>query len=240
MDNVSIVCFKYGTKYDDRYVQVLYNMVKRHCSLNFKFYCITDDLKQNIDNVNSIYLDNGLVGWWNKLYIFSPEFPVDGPVLYLDLDIVIHDNIDEIVSFAGEDWVICQDFTRARRVRNIQYNSSVFKFTPSAYMSKIWNQFIHNRTEWEKQYHGDQDIMWKVYPGEATLFPKEWIKSYKWEIRTNNRVTKGNRGGKTAHGTADFCTRQNIYDIHGSKLYVFHGDPKPASCKDQYVIDNWK
>ena len=38
-------CVNYGTKYDVKYVQNLYNMVKRNTTMPYKFVCFTDHVK---------------------------------------------------------------------------------------------------------------------------------------------------------------------------------------------------
>ena len=38
-----LLCLKHGTKYGPEYVNKLYNMVKRNCSLDYEFVCLTDN-----------------------------------------------------------------------------------------------------------------------------------------------------------------------------------------------------
>ena len=40
---VTIICMKWGDKYDASYVNKLYNMVSRNLSKEFRFICLTDD-----------------------------------------------------------------------------------------------------------------------------------------------------------------------------------------------------
>ena len=41
--SLTIVCMKWGTKYDPSYVNKLYSMVERNLSSSFRFVCFTDD-----------------------------------------------------------------------------------------------------------------------------------------------------------------------------------------------------
>ena len=41
MSNI-VICMKWGTKYGSEYVNRLYNMVKRHTTVDFKMVCLTD------------------------------------------------------------------------------------------------------------------------------------------------------------------------------------------------------
>ena len=90
-----IVCLKHGTKYSSQYVNNLYNMVKRHCTVPYEFVCFTDDLRDIDPNIKTITLKPlGVSGWWYKPIFFDKNFPLDGNILYFDLDVVIHKNID--------------------------------------------------------------------------------------------------------------------------------------------------
>ncbi|MEE1122464.1 MAG: glycosyltransferase, partial [Acinetobacter pseudolwoffii] len=37
-----VICMKWGTKYGSEYVNRLYNMVKRHTTVDFQMVCLTD------------------------------------------------------------------------------------------------------------------------------------------------------------------------------------------------------
>jgi hypothetical protein len=65
-------------------------MVDRNCNLPFSFYCISD-VQQD---VNTIFInkDLDLETYWWKIELFNLDFKE--PTLYLDLDVVIQNNID--------------------------------------------------------------------------------------------------------------------------------------------------
>ena len=67
-------------------------MVERNCSLPFSFYCISD--KQQ--DVNTIFVKKelDLESYWWKICLFNLDW--SDPTLYLDLDVVIQNNIDNI------------------------------------------------------------------------------------------------------------------------------------------------
>ena len=100
-ENRYIICMKWGTKYGAEYVNRLYNMVNRHLTLPFQMVCLTDDstgIDTNVKcypipelNLPSNIPERG----WKKLTTFSPElYDLKGTALFLDIDIVIVDNID--------------------------------------------------------------------------------------------------------------------------------------------------
>jgi len=88
--NVNIVCVCVGTKYTKEHVNRLYKMVERNCTLPFSFYCISD-VQQD---VNTIFInkDLDLETYWWKIELFNLDF--EDPTLYLDLDVVVQNNID--------------------------------------------------------------------------------------------------------------------------------------------------
>ena len=91
-----VVCVKWGNKYPPVYANVLNNMVKKHTTVPYQFHCLTDD-STNLDaDINVIKLPNDpwIKSWWSKLWMFAPEMPLKGNILFFDLDVVIFDTID--------------------------------------------------------------------------------------------------------------------------------------------------
>jgi len=106
-----VVCIKSGDKYGPEYVNVLFNMVKRNLSIDFKFVCFTDN-KAGINVAIQTYdlPFPGLNGWWNKLALFSKNLPISGTILFLDLDVVIIKNIDCLFNYKPREFIILQDY----------------------------------------------------------------------------------------------------------------------------------
>ena len=96
---LTVVCVKWGTKYDARYVNRLYRGAKRHLSTPFDFVCITDDPTDLDDSVLVRPIPSThLTTWWLKALLFhDPVARLRGDVLYLDLDTVIVGPLDDIV-----------------------------------------------------------------------------------------------------------------------------------------------
>ena len=104
-DTNYIICMKWGTKYGAEYVNRLYNMVKRNLTLPFTMVCLTDNstgIRDEITcypipelNLPSDIPERG----WKKLTTFKPDlYGLKGTALFLDIDIVIIDNIDAFYS----------------------------------------------------------------------------------------------------------------------------------------------
>ena len=97
----NFACVCYGDKYSLEYVQKLYNMVQRHSTYLHNFYCFTDHTnpEQVIKQPHHINFRkfplHDLQGWWNKMQLFHPNNGLTGDTLYMDLDVVILENIDD-------------------------------------------------------------------------------------------------------------------------------------------------
>ncbi len=181
-----IVCLKHGTKYSSQYVNNLYNMVKRHCTVPYEFVCFTDDLRDIDPNIKTITLKPlGVSGWWYKPIFFDKNFPLDGNILYFDLDVVIHKNIDNLFSYNPGKFIICRDFNRSIRHDWSRMNSSVFRLV-SGSLPFVYDVFMENAAMNMRRFHGDQDWIYEMMSDKKSLWmfwPDEWIRSYKWEMR---------------------------------------------------------
>jgi len=88
---VTIACvLKTGGVFDNLYAEKLESMANRFVKTKYDFVTFTDSEDVLTD---SIKLINELEGWWSKLELFR----LKGPVLYIDLDTVIIDDITELV-----------------------------------------------------------------------------------------------------------------------------------------------
>lgn len=230
---VTILCVRFGNKYGREYVERLRNMVARHMTLPYEIVCLTDD-QHPIDGVRSIVQPsaNYAKGWWHKVHMFDPGLPIRGRILYFDLDVVIHNNIDRLATFLPAQFVGIHDFNRKFYANWINLNSSVMAWTHGT-QSHIWNQFKNNPKD-AMRLPGDQDWIWKTSKDRIKFWPKEWIQSYKWEIRSKEElvVLNGKRQFKEV--------RHDIVPHPECCVAVFHGDPNPCAVNDQFVIDNWK
>ena len=76
---------------DERYVNVLKNMIKRHTTVPYEFHCFTEDPKGLDADIKIIPFPKGghIKGWWSKLAMFQDDIGIQGTILYLDLDVIV-------------------------------------------------------------------------------------------------------------------------------------------------------
>ena len=230
---ITVLCVRFGTRYGREYVERLRNMVRRNLTIPYEFVCLTDD-KHPIDGVRTIYQPNAnyTKGWWHKVHMFDPSLPLVGRILYFDLDIVIHNNIDKLALLDPHKFLGILDFNRKFYANWKYLNSSVMAWTHGQ-ETDIWEEFIKNKKT-AMALQGDQDWIWKLAKDRLKFWPKEWIQSYKWEIRGREQLTVVN--GKRKFREVDHSVEVNP----DCSVTVFHGDPKPQDVQDKFVVDNWK
>ena len=171
-----VVCVKWGNKYIPQYVNVLYNMVKRHTTVPYEFHCITDDPKGLDPHIDIIKLPQHpwIKTWWSKLWMFSPEFPLKGNILFFDLDVIIFKNIDSLFTHNPGKFNIIRDFNRCRVKDWKQSNSSCMRWEAGT-MDFLYNDFVKDHAQVMRRNWGDQDWVMKRANNEITHWPDDWI-----------------------------------------------------------------
>jgi hypothetical protein len=206
-------------------------MVERNLSLPYSFVCFTDDTNGINSNIRCELLpDLPLTGWWYKLWFLSEEFPLDGNILFLDLDLIVFENINKLFDFSPDSFCIIRDFNRAFNRNYKKYNSSVFKYKSKKYQT-IYKTFYNNYQKYTSQYHGDQEFLFQ-YVKKVEFWPDEWIQSYKWEMRNRNELI-------LIDGKRNFGKQGNPKIKPTTSIAAFHGEPNIDECNDIWVQQHW-
>jgi len=115
---IDIVCLKWGNKYGPEYVNRLYRGIQRNIDgsriSGYRFWCFTDDargLNPEI-KVHDLPCSTRLEIWWNKLWLFSEDMPVDrgSKIFYVDLDTLITGDITDMLLAPTHELVVLRDF----------------------------------------------------------------------------------------------------------------------------------
>lgn len=208
-------------------------MVKRHLTIPYQFVCFTEDSKNLNSNIRIITLPDHpeIKGWWWKTYMFQRgHFNPSDTRLFFDLDMVIINSIDKLIGYMPGYFIGLQDLGRVFNKPD-KLGSAVLRWETDSY-SIIWDKFIAN----PKQCHlfpGDQDWIWNHCSKRIKFFPKEWIVSYKWEVRTIHELIRKNE-------------RWIFKNIREPKIHedtcvlAFHGTPDLEDVEDKIIVENWQ
>jgi len=230
MDTINIVCLKWGDKYDAGYVNRLYSMVKRNTTIPFDFYCITEDNTGINENINIKPIPNlDLKGWWFKVTLFQKDaYGLKGRVLFIDLDMVIIDNIDSICQHQGS-------FSTIKGWNENYLQNAVFAFNINEH-NYIYYDFIINHEKLAKKFNGDDIWMTKVLDKtKVSFFPDSWIVSYKYHCNAKGVKLFG-KVGKFLGLWFAFGEAMPPKD---TKIVAFHGKPDPGDVIDKPYLF-WK
>ncbi len=249
------LCMKWGNKYSPDYVNNLYKMVKENYSKRHKFICYTDDPEgidknikiRTIPKVDSLHPDF----WFGKenycwdrskfLVLNSHRWlRTKGPFCYLDLDVVIQNNIDDIFELSKtphmiythwEDPSVLKD-RRFQDVRGTLYNSSVMLWCNNE-GEKIYNDVIkHKDVVYKTFWKGtDNYYPWREYQvvGDNywSFLPKDWVYSYNRGQEFPNDLTE-----HLYRETAKFC----IFDSPTGRPQTNY---KPHEVRDYNILVHW-
>ena len=123
-----------------------------------RFVCLSDVAVP----CERILLEDDLPGWWSKIELFRPGL-FDGPVLYLDLDVLVLGDLSPLFA---------KRFTITRDWWGGGYQSSVMSWgEPTGFYEAF-------RPEHMEMAGGDQAFLEKVAP-TARIYPDGLVVSYK-------------------------------------------------------------
>lgn len=155
-----VVCLLIGDKYDQRYVRVLYEMVKRHCTIPYDFICYSD---RNIPGINTVVIadPNELEPVWYKIKLLGdPLLSKYDCKVFFDLDIVIHNSIDVLFHAPVKLNVLESRWKHPQEVNsylNTGCNSSIMVWNES---KKICDLFETDVNMFMSKYTGMDRFLW--------------------------------------------------------------------------------
>lgn len=191
MQPVNVLCIKWGRKYGPEYVNRLHSMVRRHLHRPFRFVCLCDE-PEGIDAAAGIELFpipkigfeafDTRAPWtfahgWLKLTSFAtPLYDLQGPTLFLDLDIVIVDSIDCFFDAPADDFRVIREWDK----RDGTGNTSVYRYTIGAHADAL----EHLKTGYPAataEVRNEQEFItgFIARQGKISYWPEGWCVSFK-------------------------------------------------------------
>jgi len=182
---VNIVCVKWGTLYNSDYVNKLYSMVKRNLTMEFDFYCITEDPSNIRTEVICI---QSPIDWvenqWYKETLFLKGTIPERKTLYLDLDVVIISSLDPLFLEDDNKWCMSLDFFSSKHKLPL-YHGAVMVFNPKYWYTFF--EFFKSRLEQKKleMVRGQEQpliAMYHAYNNQKNIvvYPNEYVWSFKY------------------------------------------------------------
>lgn len=152
--------------YDVSHVRRLENMVAKYLNQPYRFECVDDSLYP---------------GWWAKVSLFEPK-RFKGRVLYLDLDVTVVGNLDDLANYPYQ-FAAIKDYQFPLTI-----NSSVMVWD-AGFADFLYNKFTPDVME---RLYGDQNWIHGNLP-EFMTFPKSWCPSYKAHVLPTGKVPEDAR-----------------------------------------------
>lgn len=159
-------------------------MVARNCSPPFSFYCFTDNAEGirpevNVRDLPPIQgsMPTGSRGIWPKSRLWGGQLAeLTGPVLYMDLDLLILNSIDPFFSFGREEDVILARNLNTPFERLGQ--TSLFRFPVGALLS-LQAKFEADPQGIADKYEFEQRFVTREAPKGVRFFPLLWVGHFK-------------------------------------------------------------
>lgn len=223
---VNIVCMKWGTRYPVQYVNILRASVARHLHRPFRFLCITEETAGLAPGIETCPFppNPGITQarWPNvflKLLITADGFAdLTGPTLFLDLDLVVLDDIGCFFDhLPGKPCIIHNWIERRKQIlkpRPAIGNSSIFRFEAgrSGYIHETFLREIKDANDRSK-FCTEQAFLTYAMK-EPNWWPEPWVRSFKFNCRPVFPLN------------LFVAPRQP----QGAKFLVFHGKPDPPEA----------
>jgi hypothetical protein len=179
-----IICIKWGTKFGPEYVNRLYGMAQRNITGPFRLVCFTDiteGFRTEIETrdlpVLGVPHPERTIGKWPKVSLWGPELGgLSGPVLFIDLDSVIINNIDDYFSYGSpDDVILARNWAKPFSGMG---QTSLFRF-PIGKNPHILENFRKNSQAIADKYHFEQHYITSSVTGGIKFWPENWTRHFR-------------------------------------------------------------
>lgn len=204
-DPVLVICIKWGTLYGADDVNRLASGVRRNLARPHRFICFTDDAAGLDAGIEAMPLPElGLPkgskdSRWQKLALFRADlFGLKGTALFLDLDLVVVDDLEPFFALPGEFFIIRDDdLFRPKPLRKINPardrflhmvgNSSVFRYEVGAH-ADILEAYLADPAGAARLVEHEQQFLSLILDrqGKMRYWPKSWCVSFKNDCVPHN------------------------------------------------------
>ncbi len=238
MGEANVICIKWGSAFGPEYVNRLRAGVRRNITGDLRFFCITDD-RAGIDPEVEVIdltpepfqaeLEAGRIaaarsGPIQKITLRRPGLIPDlrGPLLSLDLDVVVTGPLDDLIAYAPGKVCMRKVWGKPSRYAGLG-NSSAVRYDPTLH-SYLYERMAANPEEEIIRNSGSEQsyLSWAAHEaGDFEPFPDAWIASFKYDCRPMRPL--------------NLFVEPHLPD--DARIVCFHGRPKMSEAVDGYRSD---
>jgi len=181
----TVICLKWGKRYGPEYVNKLYSMVARNTKRPLRFVCITDDPTGLVKEVEikpmpefdlpEVFRFKG----FRRMFLFKESlYDLTGPVLHLDVDLLVTGSVDDLFDYKPEaKYIVSENWTQPGAGIG---NMSVFRYHIGS-QTKIWERFSADPLGMLEKYVNSQTFCSRTL-GEFAMYPLDWCIGFKQSL----------------------------------------------------------
>ena len=179
-----VVCISWGPKYGPPYVNRLYAGVARNLTPPFSFTCFTDTPEGLRPEVRAeplppldVAMPTGTKGIWPKARLWGERLGgLAGPVLFMDLDLVVVGSLDDFFSYGAPGEVILARNPNTPMERLGQ--TSLFRF-PVGKLLPLQERFLADPQAVADTFRFEQRYVTREAPGGVRFWPSPWVRHFR-------------------------------------------------------------
>jgi len=215
-----VFCIKWGTLYGPEYVNRLRAMTARNLTLPHRFVCFTDDPEGLHPDIEHFPLPElgvphpkNVPGKWRKTPLWRENLhDLKGTALFIDLDTVIVDSIDEFFLHGPADAVIlARNWLKPHKKLG---QTTLFRF-PIGGLPRVYEDFCKNPQAIADRFQFEQHYVTHQLGENVRFWPKKWVRHYRVHCLTNNYFLRYIRPAKLPSG---------------ARIIAFPGVPNPTEA----------
>jgi hypothetical protein len=219
-----LTVWKPNELYTKDWLLKIQDSISRNLSVPHEHICLTDE---TLDHCKTIKFSNEghvLDGYWFKVQLFRNLPELQGPCLYFDLDLVVSNSLDTMVTgllnsteefeiFGARDLFVGPDASTSKHF----FNSSILFWKKNP--THLWDRFITQRPKYWKMSTKD----------EFTHGDQAYIATFSNVGFVNNYCPEG------------YIIRLDGYEEDKTSIIFFAGKRKPNSYEENSTIKtHWR
>lgn len=244
MSKTIFACVLWGNKFNVHHVLRLNDMVELNYKLPYEFWVLTDAPNNNYPNhIKTAYLplEPEMDKWWNKMALFEKGmFPDGAHVIYLDLDVVIQNDITKLTNWhTSGSLLVVQCIWKQVILReqgynvddptnsyNCDINSSVMVWIAGE-LDHVWEYFVDEADHMMTKYRGIDRMLFHEPLIPLNYIPRGIVYSRLFGVHENKRGPRR--------------TSSNSFDLFYEPTYqicLFNGWGRTKNANNGVHLDN--